>query len=109
VPTDRQISLRRYRDIIPASKFFLRCGSPVSSAHVQIIERKARKSPVWFSCSPIRQGCRKRDNVDRSGKRKTFVLRLRDQTVDSVNGGGARNKFAIPAILLFLWGFICAL
>jgi hypothetical protein len=49
----------------------------------------------------------KRDNVDRSGKRKTFVLRLRDQTVDSVNGGDARNQFAMRVIWLIL-GAACA-
>jgi hypothetical protein len=49
----------------------------------------------------------KRDNVDRSGKRKTFVLRPRDQTVDSVNGGDARNQFGMRVFWLIL-GAACA-
>jgi hypothetical protein len=35
VPTDRQISLRRYRNTISASKLFLRRGSSITSAHTQ--------------------------------------------------------------------------
>ena len=49
----------------------------------------------------------KRDIVDRSGKRKTFVLRLRDQTVDSVNGGDASNQFVMRVFWLIL-GAACA-
>jgi len=39
VPTDRQISLWRYRNVIPASKFFLRRGPSVSSAHASILHQ----------------------------------------------------------------------
>jgi len=51
----------------------------------------------------------KRNNVDGSEKRKAFVLRLRAQTIDSVNGGDARNQLAMRVIWLILGAACVAL
>jgi hypothetical protein len=51
----------------------------------------------------------KRKKVDGSGKRKAFVLRLRDQTVDSVNGGDASNQFVMRVFWLILGAACVAL
>jgi hypothetical protein len=57
---------------------------------------------VVFSKLSPQEGCMKRDNVDRSGKRKVFVLRLRAQTIDSVKGGGATNQFGMRVFWFIL-------
>jgi len=44
VVADRQISLRGYRDMIPASQFFLRSRSPIPTAHGEMIA--ARLCPI---------------------------------------------------------------
>ena len=51
----------------------------------------------------------KRNNVDGFEKRKAFVLRLRAQTIDSINGGDARNQLAMRVIWLILGAACVAL